>query len=158
MIETTTHSSYLPEGLPIPVPEADGLSAPHWNGLKEGRLNLQRCRACSTWQWGPEWICHKCHSFDVGWQDVEPQGRIYSWTRVWHPTHSALNKRGAYIVVVVELPEAGGVRVVGNLLGDAQQPVEIDTRVSGVFEKHPNTEPAYALLHWKVDPASALTK
>ncbi len=143
-------SHYLPEGLPIPVPESDGLSAPHWAGLRQNTLRLQRCRKCATWQWGPEWLCHACHSFEVDWETVEPKGKIYSWTRVWHPTHAVLNDRGPYIVVVVELPHADGVRVIGNLLGDAQQPVNIGADVVGVFEQHDSAEPAYALLHWKV--------
>lgn len=28
---------YLPAGLPIPVAEPDGLSAPYWEGLRQGR-------------------------------------------------------------------------------------------------------------------------
>jgi len=140
--------TYLPEGLPIPVPEADGLSAPYWNGLRENKLMVQRCKACNKFQWGPEWICHSCNSFDMGWEEVNPVGRIYSWTRVWHPTHTALNDRGAYIVVVVELPGADGIRMVGNLLGEAQQEVPVGATVQGVFEQHPGTDPAYALLHW----------
>ncbi|WP_204278838.1 Zn-ribbon domain-containing OB-fold protein, partial [Enterobacter hormaechei] len=67
----------------------------------------QCCKACKTWRWGPEWICHECHSFDTDWKAVEPEGTIFSWTRVWHPTHAVLNDRGPYIVVVVELPHAG---------------------------------------------------
>ncbi len=30
--------TYLPPGLPIPVPEPDGLSAPYWEGLRQNRL------------------------------------------------------------------------------------------------------------------------
>lgn len=141
---------YLPEGLPIPVPESDGLSAPYWNGLRENKLMVQRCKACGKFQWGPEWICHSCNSFDMAWEEVEPVGTIYSWTRVWHPTHTALNTRGAYVVVVVELPGAGLIRMVGNLLGDAQQEVIIGSPVRGVFEQHKTADPAYALLHWAV--------
>jgi uncharacterized protein len=145
----TAQTHYLPEGLPIPVSEPDGLSAPHWAGLRQNQLRIQCCKACSTWQWGPEWLCHACHSFEIDWKTVEPKGTIYSWTRVWHPTHAALSNRGPYIVVVVELPHAGGVRVVGNLLGDAQQSVSIGASVTGSFEQHDTAEPAYALLHWK---------
>ena len=145
----TAAQSYLPEGLPIPIPEPDGLSEPHWSGLRRGELLIQRCKKCSTWLWGPEWICHKCHSFDLAWTKVEPEGRIFSWTRVWHPTHPVLNDRGPYIVVVVELPHAGNVRVIGNLVGDAQQPVKIGAKVKGVFEPHDKADPPYALLHWR---------
>ena len=49
------------------------------------------------------------------------QGRIYSWERPWHPVHPALKGHGPYIVVLVELPDAGNVRMLGNLLGDPRR-------------------------------------
>ena len=64
-------SFYLPEGLSIPVAEADGLSAPYWQGLRENVLKVQRCSNCGAWQWGPEWLCHQCHSFDLNWVPVD---------------------------------------------------------------------------------------
>lgn len=141
--------SYLPEGLPIPTPETDGLSAPYWNGLKEGVLTIQRCKSCGGWQWGPEWVCHRCLSFDMGWEQVAPRGRIYSWERVWHPVHPALKGHGPYIVVLVELPQADNVRLIGNLIGDPQQAVKIGAEVEGVFEHHPQANPAYSLMNWR---------
>ena len=45
---------YLPEGLPRPVPEPDGLSRPYWEGTQREELLIQRCRSCRRWQWGPE--------------------------------------------------------------------------------------------------------
>ena len=95
---------YLPEGLSIPVPENDGLSAPYWAGLRDEKLMIQRCRGCGSWQWGPEWLCHECLGFELDWVEVEPRGRIYSWERPWHPVHPALKDHGPYIVVLVELP------------------------------------------------------
>lgn len=144
------NTPYLPAGLPIPAPEPDGLSAPYWSGLREGRLRVQRCGACGTWQFGPEWLCHHCHAFDPAWVDVPARGRIYSWERVWHPAHAALHGHGPYLVVLVELPHAGGVRMVGNLLGDPLQEVRIGAEVEGVFEAHDAAEPPYTLLHWRV--------
>ncbi len=140
---------YLPEGLPIPTPEPDGLSAPYWEGLRRGELLIQRCNACKAWQWGPEWICHKCRSFDVGWSPIEGRGRIYSWTRAWHPVHPALKDRGPYLIVAVELPHADGIRMVGNLLGDPNQAVNIGDAVEAVFEHHPDAQPPYTLVQWR---------
>ncbi len=142
-------AAYLPSGLPIPVPEPDGVSAPYWDGLLEGVLRVQRCRHCGTWQFGPEWICHACLKFDPAWVDVPPVGRIFSWERVWYPVHPALKDRGAYIAVLVELPDAGHVRMVGNLLGDPMQEVVIGSDVEGVFEQHADASPPYALLQWR---------
>ncbi len=143
-------SHYLAPGLPMPAPARDRLDAPFWEGLRDERLLLQRCRACTRFQWGPEWICHRCASFDVEFAAVEPRGRIYSFERVWHPVHPALKDQGPYLVVLVELPHADNVRLVGNLLGDATQPVEIGAAVTGVFEHHRDAEPPFTLLQWQI--------
>jgi uncharacterized OB-fold protein len=139
---------YLPQGLPVPVPEPDGVSAPFWNGLRSERLLVQRCPACRTWQFGPEWICHACRRFDPVWEEVEPRGKIFSWERIWHPSHPALVGHRPYLVVLVELLEAGNIRMLGNLLGDPSQEVVIGASVVGVVEHHPDSTLAYSLLNW----------
>ena len=149
----TSHAPYLPSGLPIPVAEPDGLSAPYWAGLQQSRLMVQRCAHCQTWQFGPEWLCHRCHFFEMQWTAVAPRGRIFSWERVWSPSHKALREHGPYLAVLVELPEAGNVRMVGNLLGDPMQAVTIGTPVEGEFEHHPEAHPPYSLLHWRLTAA-----
>lgn len=146
----TSRPPYLSAGLPIPVPEPDGLSAPYWAGLRQNRLLVQRCTHCRTWQFGPEWLCHNCHSFDLEWTTVEPRGRIFSWERVWSPSHDALRQHGPYLAVLVELPDAGNMRMVGNLLGDPTQAVTIGAGVEGVFEHHRESTPPYSLLQWQL--------
>jgi uncharacterized OB-fold protein len=126
------------------------LEQPYWDALHKERLIVQRCVACDGWQWGPEWICHRCLSTDVAWVEVAPHGRIYSWERIWHPAHPALKGHGPYLAVLVELPKAGEIRMVGNLLGDPQQTVRIGAEVRGEFEHHVEDESAYSLLHWRV--------
>lgn len=139
---------YLPEGLPVPTAESDGVAAPFWSGLQEGRLLVQHCSHCGTWQFGPECLCHSCHAFDPDWVEVPAEGEIYSWERVWHPVHPALKESCPYLAVLVELPHAGRVRLVGNLLGDPAQEVRIGARVRGVFEHHADTTVSYSLLQW----------
>lgn len=142
-------TSYLPEGLPVPRAETDGLSVPYWEATREERLLVQRCRSCGGWQWGPEWICHRCLSFDLGWEEAPPHGRIFSWERAHHPVHPVLEGRGPYVTVLVELPECGGVRMLGNLLGNPMEPVEIGTEVEAVFEHHDHPGGPYTLVQWR---------
>jgi uncharacterized OB-fold protein len=142
--------AYLPEGLAIPVPEPDGLSAPYWEGLRRNQLLVQRCTSCGNWQWGPEWLCHKCHSFDMAWTAVEGRGELYSWTRVYHPVHPALKDRGPYLIAVVELPHAGRIRMLGNLLGDAMQEPAFGSAVQVEFEHHETASPPYSLAQWRL--------
>src|SRR5581483_10782602 len=100
--------SYLPKGLPSPVVENDGIDKPYWEGTRKGELRVQRCTKCGT----------------------------FRWERPWHPVHPALKGHGPYVVVLVELPDAGNVRMLGNLLGDPQQEVKIGAEVQAVFEPH----------------------
>jgi uncharacterized OB-fold protein len=139
---------YLNPGLaqPASVP----LDEPYWTGLREEVLRVQRCNACQGWQWGPEWICHHCHSDDLSFCEVAAQGVIYSYERVWHPVHPALKDQGPYIVLLVELPHAGDIRMVGNLLGDAEQAVPIGATVEGVYEHHVDAQDPFTLLQWRL--------
>ena len=141
----------LPQGLPAPSPARDGLEKPYWEGTLAHELRVQRCADCDTWRWGPEWICHACKSFATKWVAVEPTGRIFSWERVWHPVHRSLASALPYVVLLVELPHAGNVRMIGNLVGGGEpELVKIGAPVRAVFEDHPATEKteAYTLVQW----------
>ena len=141
--------TYLAPGLPRPVPSPDGLDAPFWAGLRDNELRLQCCLGCDRFQWGPEWLCHRCLGEDLGYRAVPAEGVIYSYERVWHPVHPALKAQGPYLVVLVSLPVADDVRLIGNLLGDPHQVVEIGAAVHGVFEHH-DGDPPFTLLQWQV--------
>jgi uncharacterized OB-fold protein len=141
---------YLPVGLPQPVPAPDGLGAEFWEATRRHELVVQRCNACRSWQWGPEFVCHACHSFDLGYERVSGRGRIFSWERAWYPVHPALKDSLPYIVVLVELPDASNVRMVGNLLGDPRAEVVIGAEVEAVFEDHHDAEPPFTLVQWRM--------
>jgi hypothetical protein len=139
--------SVLPEGLPAPAP--DGLDDSYWEGTRAHELRVQRCNACAAFQWGPEWLCHRCLSFDMGWHTVSGRGRIYSWERVWHPVHPALVEHGPYVVLLVELLDADSIRMIGNLVGDPREPVEIGAEVETVFEDHDDAKRPFTLVQWQ---------
>ena len=137
---------YLPEGLPAPKPQQDGMDTGFWEAARRHQLVVQRCARCATFQFGPEWICHNCRGGDLKWHRVSGRGRLYTWVRSWNPVHPALKDAGPYIIAVVELPDAGGVRMVGNLLGDPMQDAPMDAEVEAVFEDHPDA----TLVQWRL--------
>ena len=134
-------ATYLPAGLPRPVPEADGLDRPYWEGTRAGRALRAALPALPRLAVGTGVDLPPLPrpSTSSGWT-VAPRGRIYSWERAWHPVHPALKDHGPYIVVLVELPHAGGVRMIGNLLGDPAQDVAIGAPVEAVFEPHDDAD------------------
>lgn len=136
----------LPDGLPAPKPQRDGMDTGFWEALRRHELVVQRCKQCGTFQHGPEWICHQCQGGELEWHKVAGRGRLYSWVRSWNPVHPALKEAGPYIIAVVELPDAGGVRMVGNLLGDPKQDAPFDAEVEAVFEDHPDA----TLVQWRL--------
>ncbi|MCW8085559.1 Zn-ribbon domain-containing OB-fold protein [Sabulicella glaciei] len=146
-MSTTNHA--LPPGLPAPSTE-EPLSAPYWKAAREGRLLVQKCGGCGGHQWGPEWICHRCHSFDLDWAEVKPRGRIYSWETPHHPVHPALNGHGPYTIVLVELPEADNIRMIGNLVGAPGAEPRIEAEVEAVFEPNDEASPPYTLVQWRL--------
>jgi uncharacterized OB-fold protein len=136
----------LPEGLPIPRPQRDGLDKEFWDATRRHELVVQRCNNCSAFQWGPEIICHQCHSTNLGWHRVSGRGKLYSWTRSWNPVHPALREAVPYLIVVVQIPDADNIRMVGNLVGDPKQEPRFDAEVEAVFEDHP----AATLVQWRM--------
>ena len=72
-------------------------------------------------------------------------GRIFSWIRVHHAAHPALRQALPYLVVLVEIDGADGVRLIGNLVGPADQEVAMDGAVEAVFEDHDG----YTLVQWR---------
>jgi uncharacterized OB-fold protein len=147
MTTDTARSTYLPANMPAPAPAVDGLDDEFWESARRHELVAQRCNGCGGFQFGPEWICYHCHTFDLAWHRVSGRGRIYSWERVWHPVHPALKDACPYLVVLVELPDADNVRMVGNLLGDPLQRVTIGAEVQAVFEDH--EADGYTLVQWQ---------
>jgi uncharacterized protein len=63
--------------------------------------------------------------------------------------HPALKAHGPYLVALVELPHAGNVRMLGNLLGDPRQVVTIGTPVEAVFEPHDDAKVPFTLVQWR---------
>jgi hypothetical protein len=79
-------------------------------------------------------VCAACHSTDATWERVSGRGRVFSYTIVHHPVHPALAERVPYNVVLVELPDAGRVRIISNLVDVAPDDVRVGLEVEVTFE------------------------
>jgi uncharacterized protein len=136
-----------PPWMVLTGPSDDGLDRRHWEALRDGRLELQRCTDCATWVWAPRPICPACHSFAMGWEPVEPVGTIYSWTRTWQPFTPESTGHLPYVVVLVALPGAGGRRVMGVLAHADGVTPRIGATVRGGIEPPPG-ENHWPLVRW----------
>lgn len=127
-------------------PAADGLDLPYWEGLRVGELRLQRCTRCQRWIWGPQWICPDCHTFDPGWEAVEPIGTVYAWSRTFQPFITELADLVPYVTVLVALPHAGDRRVLG-FAAEGVESLRVGDRVTGSIVGDPAKR--WPTLEWR---------
>lgn len=117
-----------------------------------GRLVFQACAKCGHVQHPPTDVCGACQSFDFGERASAGHGRIESLTVAHYAVHPALKERVPYVVVLVSIDDAPGVRVIGNVLNRAPSEVAIGQRVRVCFEeaKDPQTGELLRLPQWEV--------
>ena len=54
----------------------------------EGLFKLQVCAACHCVQYPPQEFCGQCLADDLAWENVNPLGKVLSWTT----THASTNQ------------------------------------------------------------------
>jgi uncharacterized protein len=117
---------------PRPVPTPTNVSRPFWEGTKQGKLLLQRCRACGTHQHYPRPVCMRCMSRELEWTEASGRGTVYSYT-VTHLPPEGFEGREPYVLVSVDLAE--GARMLGTLLDVAPDAVRIGMPVRATYER-----------------------
>lgn len=127
----------------LPVTD-DHDTAGFFAAAKERRLVVRMCAACGATLHLPRDYCYHCGSFETRWSDAVGRGTLYSWTTVEHQVHQAYEV--PYTVVLVDLDDPPGVRLVGSIAGRPSLEIGMPMRVwwdefdEGVVI--PNWEPA----------------
>lgn len=117
---------------PIPVPNE--WTKPFWAAAKQGELRLQRCQSCGHFQHPPYATCVKCMSIDLHFEPVRGGGSIYAYTIMYHTGDKRFAAAVPYASIIVELDEAPGALLAGNLLGAPYTEAKVGRRVEVVFE------------------------
>lgn len=114
--------------LPNPPPE----SKPFWDGAREHRLMIPRCKSCGK-AWMPaSALCPHCLSSDTGWEQASGKGRVFSFVVVHRVYHPFFADRVPYVVAVIELEE--GPRLLSGIVGIEPDRVRCNMQVEAVFE------------------------
>lgn len=120
----------------------DETSAPFWQGTARGELLVQACGSCSAWRMPPRPMCPRCQSLMVDWVPTSGRGTIWSFVIPHPPLLPAYAELAPYNAVVVALEEDPTIRFVGNLVTDADAPINsvdpatiaVDAPVEVVFQ------------------------
>ena len=98
----------------LPVVD-DRDTAGFFEAARVGLLAIRMCNGCDAVLHMPRAFCHNCRSWDGRWQPVAGTGTVYSWTVVDHQVHPLFPV--PYTVVLVELDDVPGARLIGHLPG-----------------------------------------
>ena len=100
-----------------------------FDGARERKLLIQRCKACGVLQHPPTAACAACGSLDLGVQQASGRGELYSYTVVHAPVVAPF--KAPYIVALVALEE--GTRLVSELLDVEPSAVQIGMKLEVDF-------------------------
>lgn len=112
------------------APAVDPLTAPFWEAARGGRLVIQRCASCGALRWPPLAGCPECRGRDTTWDEVDPNGTIWSFVVYHRAFATELQNEIPYTVVMVELDD--GPYLVGRLI-DGDSPPSVGDRVTAEF-------------------------
>src|SRR5215468_2690855 len=115
---------------PVPVPTKE--TKPYWDGCKKHELHIQKCAACSHYQFYPRLYCTACMSDKVEWVKASGRGKVLSFTIVHRPVTQAFAGDVPYVVALITLDE--GPQLMSNVVGCPPEKVHIGMPVEVTFE------------------------
>ena len=118
-----------PKAIPRSAPGMSDDTRFFWEGAREGKLLIQRCKSCGTLRHPPGPVCQSCHSFE--WDTVQASGlgTVYSFVVMHYPEVPPFDYPNP--VGLIELDE--GTRLVAQLVGVKSGEVQIGQRVQVEF-------------------------
>ena len=138
-----TYFKYLPPQQ-SPAKESSGLkkierirpvenhdSKHFWQGLREGKLLIQKCDECNTHRHPPQPMCEKCQSLKWSSTESSCRGTIHSFTTIHYPEIPPFEYPNT--IVLVDLDE--GVRITAQLNCDNPGELVIGLPVVAAIEE-----------------------
>jgi uncharacterized OB-fold protein len=115
---------------PVTTPDSEFF----WDGLREAKLLLPHCTACSRHFFPPMPGCPYCGADGTKVEAVEAsgEGTVYSWIVAHYAFDAAFVGEVPYTILAVDLAE--GARINGRLKGASGDAVEAGMPVRAAFE------------------------
>jgi uncharacterized OB-fold protein len=104
-------------GVTRPTPRADAVSRGFWEAAERGKLAIQRCAHCDTYQHLPSPLCRTCGSTELAFMPVSGEGRLWGWTVTHHSVLDGFEQVLPYTCMVIELVEQDGLLLLSDLVG-----------------------------------------
>ena len=121
---------WFPDTMPQPMTGKEAL--PFWQAAAEHRLVAQECGVCGHLHLPPSPICPSCRSDATGWKELSGRGEVYTYTIIHRVV--AAGQDLPFVVAVIALEGAPGVRLISNIVDTPPEEIEIGMPVEVVWE------------------------
>src|SRR5207245_10443692 len=98
-------------------------------------MEWQRCQRCGHFQHPPYATGTQCVSTDLKFEPVRGVGTIYAYTIMYHTGDKRFASAVPYASIIVELEDAPGAFMAGNLLDAESSEAKVGRRVEIVLEQ-----------------------
>ncbi|WP_181784229.1 Zn-ribbon domain-containing OB-fold protein [Pseudonocardia pini] len=103
---------------------------PFWEAARQDRLVAPKCGDCGTFRLPPTPFCPNCQSKDVDWTELSGAAEVFSFSVVHgYPGIPDIT----LVAAVLDLPDAPGARLIGNIVDVDPATVAIGDRVQVFF-------------------------
>jgi hypothetical protein len=121
-----------------PLPNIDADNQPFWDGLKEHRFLLFRCKTCGAWYW-PKAYCrnHDNEPFmaNLEWTEASGNGKVFAFNIHYWAFHPGFKDDVPYAYALIELDEGP---MFSTMIVDCKpEDVKVGMPVEIVYEDHP---------------------
>ena len=120
-----------PPARPAPIP--DEMSAPFFQGAREGKLMLQHCAGCDAWSFPVRERCPHCFAAKLTWRQASGRGSLYTFTIMHQIMNPGFASAVPYNVAQIDLEE--GVRMISNVVGIDNNALIPGMKLQAVFEE-----------------------
>ena len=122
-----------------PLPNIDLDNQPFWDGLREHKFLLFKCKICGAYYW-PKAYCrfHDNEPFggNLDWSEASGKGTVFAFNIHHWPLHPGFKQDVPYVYALIELAE--GPLISSNVSDIEPQKVTVGMPVEIVYEDHPN--------------------
>ena len=115
------------------LPKINKIDQPFWKGAAEGKLLIQKCRACEKLQFFPRVVCTGCFSSELDWVQAKGEGKVHSFSWVFVPRNPAFKEEVPICYANIILDE--GVIFESRIVGKEMEKVKIGDKVKVVFQE-----------------------
>ena len=106
---------------------------PYWKAAFEGKLIVQKCMSCSTFRMPPGPFCPSCQSRESTWVTLAGKGELFSYTVCTKSPFPGKIPDFLHAPAVITLPDAGRIKLVGNLVEMSREEIRIGMTVDVVW-------------------------